>query len=70
MIIRGLVLAAGESKRLGQPKQLLTYKGQTLLGHVLTQLEPLLTGVHVVLGANESDIKEQGGRQNAVPAGA
>jgi molybdenum cofactor cytidylyltransferase len=31
----GLVLAAGGSKRLGQPKQLLAYHGGTLLGHVL-----------------------------------
>jgi molybdenum cofactor cytidylyltransferase len=31
----GLVLAAGGSKRLGQPKQLLAYRGGTLLGHVL-----------------------------------
>jgi molybdenum cofactor cytidylyltransferase len=31
----GLVLAAGGSKRLGQPKQLLPYGDGTLLGHVL-----------------------------------
>jgi molybdenum cofactor cytidylyltransferase len=31
----GLVLAAGGSKRLGQPKQLLPYGSGTLLGHVL-----------------------------------
>jgi molybdenum cofactor cytidylyltransferase len=31
----GLVLAAGGSKRLGRPKQLLAYRGGTLLGHVL-----------------------------------
>ena len=31
----GLVLAAGGSSRLGQPKQLLPYEGGTLLGHVL-----------------------------------
>jgi molybdenum cofactor cytidylyltransferase len=31
----GLVLAAGGSKRLGQPKQLLTYGRATLLDHVL-----------------------------------
>src|ERR1700733_10755512 len=30
----GLVLAAGGSKRLGQPKQLLPYGGATLLDHV------------------------------------
>ena len=31
----GLVLAAGGSKRLGQPKQLLPYGPATLLDHVL-----------------------------------
>lgn len=59
MIIHGLILAAGESNRLGQPKQLLTYKGHTLLARVLTQLEPLLSEVHVVLGANKDTIKKQ-----------
>jgi molybdenum cofactor cytidylyltransferase len=33
--VTGLVLAAGGSRRLGQPKQLLPYRGGTLLGHVL-----------------------------------
>ena len=31
----GLVLAAGGSRRLGRPKQLLSYRGGTLLGHVV-----------------------------------
>jgi molybdenum cofactor cytidylyltransferase len=31
----GLVLAAGGSRRLGRPKQLLPYRGGTMLGHVL-----------------------------------
>jgi molybdenum cofactor cytidylyltransferase len=33
--VTGLVLAAGGSHRLGQPKQLLPYRGRTLLDHVL-----------------------------------
>lgn len=33
--VSGLVLAAGGSRRLGQPKQLLPYGEGTLLGHVL-----------------------------------
>ncbi len=34
-MVTGLVLAAGGSKRLGQPKQLLPYGSATLLDHVL-----------------------------------
>jgi molybdenum cofactor cytidylyltransferase len=34
--VSGLVLAAGGSSRLGQPKQLLPYRGATLLGWVLS----------------------------------
>jgi molybdenum cofactor cytidylyltransferase len=33
--VTGLVLAAGGSSRLGQPKQLLPYRGATLLDHTL-----------------------------------
>jgi molybdenum cofactor cytidylyltransferase len=32
MFVTGLVLAAGSSRRLGEPKQLLPYAGSTLLG--------------------------------------
>jgi molybdenum cofactor cytidylyltransferase len=35
MFTTGLVLAAGGSKRLGEPKQLLPYGSRTLLDHVL-----------------------------------
>jgi molybdenum cofactor cytidylyltransferase len=35
MMVSGLVLAAGGSRRLGRPKQLLPYRGGTLLGHVV-----------------------------------
>lgn len=33
--VTGLVLGAGGSRRLGRPKQLLPYRGATLLGHVI-----------------------------------
>jgi molybdenum cofactor cytidylyltransferase len=36
VFVTGLVLAAGASKRLGQPKQLLPYRGATLLDATLT----------------------------------
>lgn len=35
MIVTGVVLAAGSSSRLGQPKQLLPFRGTTLLGATL-----------------------------------
>ncbi len=58
MNIHALILAAGESKRLGQPKQLIDYQGKTLLAHVMSHLEPLATMTHVVLGAHEVTIKQ------------
>jgi molybdenum cofactor cytidylyltransferase len=33
--VTGLVLAAGGSRRLGRPKQLLAFRGGTMLGHVV-----------------------------------
>lgn len=36
MFVTGLVLAAGASTRLGQPKQLLAYRGRTLLDATLS----------------------------------
>lgn len=50
--LTGLVLAAGSSKRLGQPKQLLPFRGTTLLGWTLAQAEasPDLDEVLVILG--------------------
>lgn len=47
-----IVLAAGESSRLGQPKQLLPFAGATLLEHAVTTALRLQCGpVIVVLGA-------------------
>ena len=50
MKISGLILAAGDSSRLGQPKQLLNINGRTLLQHVEQQLYPLCDDLLVVLG--------------------
>lgn len=36
MFVTGLVLAAGASRRLGEPKQLLSYRGSTLLDATLS----------------------------------
>ena len=48
-----VILAAGRSARLGSPKQLLTYKGKSLLKHsVDSALETGCRSVFVILGAN------------------
>lgn len=56
--LTGLVLAAGSSKRLGQPKQLLPYRGTTLLGWTIAQAEasPALDEVLVILGHASDEI--------------
>ncbi len=59
MNILGLVLAAGESSRLGQKKQLVRYQGEYLLARTIKQLETLLPTVHVVLGASHANIQQQ-----------
>jgi molybdenum cofactor cytidylyltransferase len=55
-----IILAAGNSSRLGQPKQLLEYNGQTLIKHAIdTALQVISTPVIVVLGADEQLVKHQ-----------
>jgi molybdenum cofactor cytidylyltransferase len=50
--IGAVILAAGGSSRLGKPKQLLAYKGKTLLQHVVqTALASVAKPVLVVLGS-------------------
>ncbi len=55
--VTGLVLAAGGSSRLGQPKQLLPYGDGTLLEHVLAtaRVSPL-DQLIVALGGNAEDV--------------
>ena len=57
-LVAGIILAAGASRRLGQPKQLLQLAGRPLLQHVIDSAEQsLLDGVVVVLGANAERIQ-------------
>ncbi len=54
-----IILAAGESKRLGKPKQLLSFGGNTFLTSVAkTACESDMQPVIVVLGANAEKIGE------------
>jgi molybdenum cofactor cytidylyltransferase len=53
-----IILAAGNSSRLGRPKQLLLYQGKTLLSHVVAEaLEASLEPVIVVTGAYHAEIE-------------
>ncbi len=57
MKVAAVILAAGESARLGRPKQLLAYRGRSLLRHVVECADaggcsPLI----VVLGARDQEI--------------
>ena len=61
MKIATIILAAGGSTRLGgQPKQLLTQHGQSLIRRIVDAAIGIQTGpVIIVLGANESDIRQE-----------
>ncbi len=55
-----VILAAGESSRMGGPKQLLAYRGTTLLNHTIATARALGDAlVAVVLGARVAEIRAQ-----------
>ncbi|MFZ0535108.1 MAG: selenium cofactor biosynthesis protein YqeC [Anaerolineales bacterium] len=56
--IGGVILAAGGSSRLGEPKQLLLWKGQPLIRHVaIAALKAGLTPVVVVVGSSAEEVQ-------------
>jgi len=57
--ISGLILAAGQSSRMGQPKQLLPFRGTILLDWVMAQAQAAsaLDEVIVVLGRAADEIR-------------
>jgi molybdenum cofactor cytidylyltransferase len=59
--ISGLILGAGASQRLGPPKQLLPFRGTTMLGWVVDQAQRAhaLDEVVVVLGRAAEEIRER-----------
>ena len=52
-----IILAAGESSRMGSPKQNLNYNGQTLLQGAVKNALAVAETVLVVLGANRENIE-------------
>jgi len=59
-VIAGLILAAGESSRMGTPKATLTYRGRTFLERIVQALrEGGLERLVVVLGHQAEDIQRQ-----------
>lgn len=55
-----LILAAGSSRRMNQPKQLLPFKNDVLLTHVIKQaLAVSKENVFVILGANSNLISQE-----------
>jgi CTP:molybdopterin cytidylyltransferase MocA len=57
-VIAGLVLAAGESSRMGRAKALLTYRGQTFLETSVAALRASgITRIAVVLGHHAEEIE-------------
>src|SRR5262245_29451175 len=59
--ISGLILGAGASQRFGPPKQLLPFRGTTMLGWVVEQAQRAasLDEVVVVLGRAAEQVREQ-----------
>ncbi|PRY51583.1 molybdenum cofactor cytidylyltransferase [Arcticibacter pallidicorallinus] len=55
-----IILAAGSSRRMGQPKQLLRIQGKTLLRHTIDEAKILLpSSVFVVVGANADVVNSE-----------
>jgi len=55
-----IILAAGQSSRLGTPKQLLKYQNKTLLQHAIdTAKQSKLRSIVVILGSNANNILKE-----------
>ena len=57
MSAAGLILAAGESRRMGSPKALLPYRGETFLDTLIGLFAARCTPVIVVLGAGADRVR-------------
>ena len=55
--MKGIILAAGESRRMGYPKALLPFRGTTFLEHLITTLGGEVDPLVIVLGAEAKRIR-------------
>jgi molybdenum cofactor cytidylyltransferase len=56
-MITAIVLAAGQSKRMGQQKMLMAWRNTTVIGKVInTLLEAGVSDIRVVTGGNQADL--------------
>src|SRR5437879_8487841 len=59
-MLAAVILAAGESRRMGSPKALLPHQGRPFLQHLIdVTRHPRIGFTRVVLGANAEEIREQ-----------
>lgn len=59
-MIAAIILAAGESRRMGQPKALVSYRGLPFIEHLLKATQhPRIGERRVVLGAHAEEIRAQ-----------
>ncbi len=58
-MIAGIILAAGASSRMGTPKALLDYRGETFVGRLVRVLGACSQPVIVVLGYHADAIRQQ-----------
>jgi len=58
-VIAGIILAAGASSRMGTPKALLDYRGETFVGRLIRVLGACSHPVIVVLGYHADVIRQQ-----------
>jgi molybdenum cofactor cytidylyltransferase len=59
-MLAAAILAAGESKRMGQPKALVPFQGSTFVEHLIAATRHARVGItRVVLGAGAEEIRAQ-----------
>ncbi len=54
-----IILAAGESKRMGRDKALLTIDGHSILTHLILKLSSISQSFYIVLGKNKSLVESR-----------